>query len=222
MSFDPETVRAFEHAGWQQAAAAYDATFARATAPFVEAAGSMRLSQRRTKVLECAAARDRDRGGGTPWRPPGRAGFLSGDAEPGRQAYSQLQFDQATPRHCPSRSKLRRRGVEFRGAPVPDPGKAIAETLARAASGRRIAHDLAAPGENIAWRCCSMRSASMATAAATRRPPAESRDDGRGYCACARGRLANARADRFAREWLLADPRDLIAALSRGTFAPPR
>src|SRR5260221_12081280 len=36
MSFDPETVRAFEHAGWQQAAAGYDATFARATAQFAE------------------------------------------------------------------------------------------------------------------------------------------------------------------------------------------
>jgi hypothetical protein len=30
-TFDPESVRAFEHAGWQRAAAGYDATFARAT-----------------------------------------------------------------------------------------------------------------------------------------------------------------------------------------------
>ena len=37
MSFDPEAVRAFEHAGWQEAAAEYEATFAKATAPFVEA-----------------------------------------------------------------------------------------------------------------------------------------------------------------------------------------
>src|SRR5438045_1363155 len=37
MSFDPEAVRAFEHAGWQEAAAEYEATFAQATAPFVEA-----------------------------------------------------------------------------------------------------------------------------------------------------------------------------------------
>src|SRR5947207_6053405 len=35
--FDPEAVRAFEHGGWQQVAAEYDATFARATAPFVDA-----------------------------------------------------------------------------------------------------------------------------------------------------------------------------------------
>ena len=36
MSFDPQAVRAFEHAGWQQAAVEYDDTFAQATAPFVE------------------------------------------------------------------------------------------------------------------------------------------------------------------------------------------
>src|ERR1700686_2996280 len=35
MNFDPEAVRAFEHAGWQRVAGAYDATFARATVPFV-------------------------------------------------------------------------------------------------------------------------------------------------------------------------------------------
>ena len=37
MSFDPDSVRAFEHAGWQLAAAEYDATFAQTSTPFVEA-----------------------------------------------------------------------------------------------------------------------------------------------------------------------------------------
>src|SRR5580765_640839 len=35
--FDPEAVRAFEHAGWQLAAAEYDATFARASSRFAAA-----------------------------------------------------------------------------------------------------------------------------------------------------------------------------------------
>src|SRR6186997_611517 len=43
MTFQPEAVRAFEHAGWQRAAARYNDTFAHATAPFIapllEAAG---------------------------------------------------------------------------------------------------------------------------------------------------------------------------------------
>ena len=35
MSFQPEAVRAFEHAGWQRAAASYEDSFAPATAPYV-------------------------------------------------------------------------------------------------------------------------------------------------------------------------------------------
>ena len=35
MSFQPEEVRAFEHAGWQRAASSYGNSFAHATAPFV-------------------------------------------------------------------------------------------------------------------------------------------------------------------------------------------
>ena len=35
MSFQPEAVRAFEHAGWQRAALSYGNSFAHATAPFV-------------------------------------------------------------------------------------------------------------------------------------------------------------------------------------------
>jgi ubiquinone/menaquinone biosynthesis C-methylase UbiE len=36
MSFDPQAVRAFEHAGWQRAAAHYAATFAQATRGFID------------------------------------------------------------------------------------------------------------------------------------------------------------------------------------------
>ena len=35
--FDPEAVRSFEHARWQRAAGVYEATFASATCPFIEA-----------------------------------------------------------------------------------------------------------------------------------------------------------------------------------------
>ena len=36
MTFDPQAVRAFEHAGWQRAAAHYAATFAQATRGFID------------------------------------------------------------------------------------------------------------------------------------------------------------------------------------------
>jgi hypothetical protein len=35
MTFQPEAVRAFEHAGWQRAASSYGNSFAHATAHFV-------------------------------------------------------------------------------------------------------------------------------------------------------------------------------------------
>ena len=37
MAFDPEAVRSFEHARWQQAASAYELSFATATTPFIGA-----------------------------------------------------------------------------------------------------------------------------------------------------------------------------------------
>ena len=36
MSAEPEAIRAFEHAGWQRAAAVYTDSFAHATAPFIK------------------------------------------------------------------------------------------------------------------------------------------------------------------------------------------
>lgn len=36
MSFEPEAIRTFEHAGWQRAAASYGSSFAPATAPYIE------------------------------------------------------------------------------------------------------------------------------------------------------------------------------------------
>jgi cyclopropane fatty-acyl-phospholipid synthase-like methyltransferase len=35
MSFEPEAIRAFEHAGWQRAAPTYGNSFAHATAPYI-------------------------------------------------------------------------------------------------------------------------------------------------------------------------------------------
>src|ERR1700751_6176111 len=36
MSFEPEAIRTFEHAGWQRAASSYGSSFAHATAPYIE------------------------------------------------------------------------------------------------------------------------------------------------------------------------------------------
>ncbi len=52
--FDPEAVRAFEHARWQCAAPVYGATFAGATRPFIEALLEARGFQRGARLLDLA------------------------------------------------------------------------------------------------------------------------------------------------------------------------
>ena len=51
-TFDPEAVRAFEHAGWQRAATEYNANFARASAQFVEPLLDAASVAAGTKVLD--------------------------------------------------------------------------------------------------------------------------------------------------------------------------
>ena len=52
--FDPEAVRAFEHASWQRAAGVYQATFADATRPFIEALLDAAHVARGTRLLDIA------------------------------------------------------------------------------------------------------------------------------------------------------------------------
>lgn len=54
MSFEPEAVRAFEHAGWQRAAAQYDGTFSRATAQFIAPLLDAAEVSQGTRVLDVA------------------------------------------------------------------------------------------------------------------------------------------------------------------------
>src|SRR5437763_14914707 len=95
MSFDPEAVRAFEHAGWQRTAAEYNGTFAPATAAFVEAlldAAAISAGIRvldvccGTGVLTAAAA---SRGAAVTG-----LDFSAAMLAEARRAYPQLAFDQ--------------------------------------------------------------------------------------------------------------------------------
>ena len=52
--FDPEAVRAFEHASWQRAASVYKATFASATRPFIELLLDAVHVARGTRLLDIA------------------------------------------------------------------------------------------------------------------------------------------------------------------------
>jgi SAM-dependent methyltransferase len=220
--FDPDAVRAFEHAGWQQAAAQYDATFARATAPFVEALLDAAGVTAGAKVLDvccgagivtaAAAQRDAHSVG---------LDFSAAMLNQARQAHPHLQFDEGDAEALPYADRSFDAVVSNFGVHhVPTPEKAIGEAVRVLRPGGRIAFTTwAPPAENIAWRLLFDAIRKHGDPQAAKTPPSGGnlgsmdtvlhlwREAG----------IADARAEPIRREWLVANPRDLIAALSRGT-----
>ena len=222
MSFDPEAVRAFEHAGWENAAAEYEATFARATAPFVEALLDAVQAAAGMKVLDvccgtgivtaAAAARGASVVG---------LDFSPAMLRQARQIHPDLHFDDGDAEALPYADEsfdavLSNFGVHH----VPNPQKAIAETFRVLAPGGRVAVTTwAMPAENIAWGLLFDAIRAHGDPAAAKTPPSGGnlgtteailrllRDAG----------FADIRAEPTRREWHVSDPRHLLAALSRGT-----
>jgi SAM-dependent methyltransferase len=220
--FDPEAIRSFEHAGWQQVAAQYDATFARATTPFIEAlldaagitAGTTMLDVCCGTGLVTAAA-------------AGRGARVVGlDFSPAmlneaRRAYPQLQFDEGDAETLPYADRSFDAVVSNFGVHhVPDPGKPIAEAYRVLCPGGRVVDTTwAEPAENIAWRLLFDAIREHGDPAAAKAPPS---GGNLGTADAALHLLREAgfieiRAEPVRREWLVADPRDLVLALSRGT-----
>jgi ubiquinone/menaquinone biosynthesis C-methylase UbiE len=220
--FDPEAVRAFEHAGWQQAAAEYDATFARATARFVEALLDAAGVNAGMKVLDvccgtglvtaAAAARGARTNG---------LDFSSAMLKQARQSHPELQFDEGDAAALPYADRCFDAVVSNFGIHhVPRPGKALADARRVLRPGGRIAFTTwAAPAENIAWRLLFDAIRDHGDRDAAKTPPS---GGNLGSAAAVLQLLrdagfADARAEPVCREWRVADPRDLVAALSRGT-----
>jgi ubiquinone/menaquinone biosynthesis C-methylase UbiE len=222
MSFDPEAIRAFEHAGWQQAAARYDASFARATAPFVEAlldavhvgAGTSMLDVCCGTGIVTAAAAARG------------AQALGVDFSPAMlreacRAHPQLQFDEGDAEALPYVDRSFDAVVSNFGVHhVPRPDKAVAEAFRLSRGRGRLAFTTwAAPEENVAWRLLFDAIREHGDPAAAKAPPSGGalvtveavlnlvRDAG----------FTDARADLVRREWHVADPREIVEALARGT-----
>jgi ubiquinone/menaquinone biosynthesis C-methylase UbiE len=226
VQFDPAAVRAFEHAGWQQAAAAYDATFAPATTPFVEALLDAAGVAPGTRVLDlccgtgvvtaAAAAR-----GARPIGLDFSAAMLTEARKTHPQLQSQLQFDQSDAEALPYPDGSFAAVVSNFGVHhLPSPQKAVAAASRVLSPGGRIAFTTwAAPAENIAWRLLFDAIHDHGDPDAAKSPPSGGnlgtteavlrllREAG----------FANVRAEPIRREWHVADPRDLLAALARGT-----
>jgi len=222
VNFDPEAVRAFEHSGWERAAAEYDATFARASGQFgqvlLDATGvgaGMRVLDLccGTGVVAAAAGARGAKIVGLDFSPA-----MLAEA---RRRHPYLRFEQGDAEALPFADAsfdtvLSNFGIHH----VPRPEKALAETWRVLRPGGRFAFTTwAAPEENIAWRLLfdAIRAHGDPNAANT--PPSGGtlgRPEAVTRLLEAGGFIAP-QVETVRRGWLVEDGRELVAALARGT-----
>lgn len=222
MNLDPDAVRAFEHAGWQQAAGEYDRTFARASAPFVEAlldaagAGAgMRLLDLccGTGVVAGAAA--------------ARGAVVTGvDFSPAmlaeaRRAHPRLRFDEGDAEALPyPEHSFDAVVANFGMHHIPRPETASVEAHRVLRPGGRAAFTTwAAPDENIAWRLLFDAIGAHGDLQAANAPPSGGNlgTAEAALCLLHDAGFADCRAILARGEWVVGEPREIIVALERGT-----
>lgn len=153
MPFDPEAVRAFEHARWQQAASAYESSFATATRPFVDPLLDAAGVREGTRLLDIAcgpglvASEAVSRGAnarGLDFSPAMLAiarahGIAADEGDAEAQPYADSTFDAVVSNF----------GIHH----VPRPALALRETYRVLRAGGRVAFSFWADhNDNIAWK----------------------------------------------------------------------
>ena len=222
MTFQPEAVRAFEHAGWQRAAAHYQDTFAHATAPFVAPLLEAAAISAETRVLDVAcgpghvAAAAAARGAAAQGLDfsaamvgiarttyPGIA-VTEGDAE--SLPYADGAFDAVVSGF----------GIHH----VPRPEAALGECKRVLASGGRVAFTVwAAPADNMAWSLVFDAVARCGNRAAVDAPPPGGSLNQPDHCLrlLEAARFVDRSAEIVRATWPLPNAAALVAALSAGT-----
>jgi ubiquinone/menaquinone biosynthesis C-methylase UbiE len=222
MEFDPQAIRAFEHAGWQRAAARYGGTFASATREFVEALLDAANVGAQTRVLDVAcgpgyAASAAATRGAT------AAGldFSPAMLEIARAAHPRVAFSHGDAEALPwpdgsFGAVVSNFGVHH----VPHPRVALAQAQRVLKPGGRVAFTVwARPDRNIAWRLLFDAVRRHGNADAAKAPPPggtiNSEDDCR--AALADAGFGDIDARLVQRAWPAKRVHDLVAAFRHGT-----
>lgn len=222
MSFDPEAVRAFEHAGWQRAAGEYAATFAQATQAFGEALLDAATPRPEGNLLDLCCGP-----GSLAAAAAGRGAislgldFSAAMLAEARAAHPGLSFREGDAEKLPFPDAAFDSVVSSFGIHhVPRPERALTEALRVLRPGGTIAFTTwAAPQENVAWRLLFDAIRLHGDIAAAKTPPSGGGLDE--PAAVVRllqaAGFTEASAEIVRREWRLAQPGELIDALRRGT-----
>ena len=222
MSFDPEAVRAFEHAGWEKAASAYSATFATASGEFVEALLDAAEISAQTQMLDLCC------GPGMVTGAASRRGAIAGglDFSPAmlaeaRANFPNLRFHQVDAEAMPLADASFDAVVSNFGIHhVPHPRRALAEASRVLRPRGRFAFTAwASPAENIAWQLLFDAVRLHGDPNAAKAPPSGGGLDSSEIVRrlLREAGFAEATAEIVRREWRLAHPGDLIAVFRRGT-----
>ncbi|HEX3884705.1 MAG TPA: methyltransferase domain-containing protein [Stellaceae bacterium] len=222
MEFDPETIRQFEHQGWERAAAAYGETFAQASGCYVEALLDAGRIGAGTRLLDLAC------GTGLATAAAARRGaeatgrdFSAAMLAAARVAHPALRFDQGDAEALPYPQAAFDAVVSNFGMHhFPHPDRAAAAALSVLRPGGVFAFtSWAEPAHNVAWRLLFDAVRAHGDPDAAKAPPSGgglARVEAALAVLCGAG-FDDCEAEFETREWQVADPADLVASLRRGT-----